>query len=242
MHPSQLTISSRFNGPPHSGNGGYVCGIIGKYIDGPAEVMLRVPPPLDKLLEVREDGDKLLLMDGDVMIGEGAALDFEMELPAPVSFDEASDASDHYIAKEEHHFHTCFVCGPSRGVDGLRIFAGREEDASDVVAAPWIPTDDLFGEDDILQEEYYWAAMDCPSYFALLEDKMYPMLLGKMAARIVNPIRRDEKIVVMAQKIKSEGRKHYSMSVLYGEDSSLKGYSRNLWFSLGEEKMKALGL
>ena len=39
-----LTIPSRFNGPAGVGNGGYVCGRIAAYVDGPATVTLRRPP------------------------------------------------------------------------------------------------------------------------------------------------------------------------------------------------------
>jgi hypothetical protein len=41
-----LTIPSRFRGPSGVGNGGYVCGRIAGYLDGPATVTLRRPPPL----------------------------------------------------------------------------------------------------------------------------------------------------------------------------------------------------
>ena len=52
-----LTIPSRFNGPAGVGNGGYVCGRIAAYVDGPATVTLRRPPPLDTPMEVERDGD-----------------------------------------------------------------------------------------------------------------------------------------------------------------------------------------
>src|SRR2546423_1845323 len=52
-----LTIPSRFNGPAGVGNGGYVCGPIAAYVDGPATVTLRRPPPLDTPMEVERDGD-----------------------------------------------------------------------------------------------------------------------------------------------------------------------------------------
>ena len=40
-----LTIPSRFNGPAGVGNGGYVCGRIAAYVDGPATVTLRQAAP-----------------------------------------------------------------------------------------------------------------------------------------------------------------------------------------------------
>ena len=49
-----LTIPSRFCGPPGIGNGGYVCGRIAAYVDGPATVTLRRPPPLDTPMAVEQ--------------------------------------------------------------------------------------------------------------------------------------------------------------------------------------------
>ena len=60
----QVRIDKRFCGPYDSGNGGYTCGVIAKYIDGPAEVLLRRPPPLNRQLNVEKiDGEKVILYD-----------------------------------------------------------------------------------------------------------------------------------------------------------------------------------
>ncbi len=49
---TSIIIDKRYCGPPNSGNGGYVCGRLARYIPGGAEVTLRAPPPLDKQLDV----------------------------------------------------------------------------------------------------------------------------------------------------------------------------------------------
>jgi hypothetical protein len=41
-----LSVARRFCGPPDTGNGGYVCGLIAGFVEGPAEVTLRLPPPV----------------------------------------------------------------------------------------------------------------------------------------------------------------------------------------------------
>ena len=46
-----MTIPRRFRGPPNSGNGGYVCGMLARNIAGAAEVTLRAPPPLETALD-----------------------------------------------------------------------------------------------------------------------------------------------------------------------------------------------
>src|SRR3954462_14820333 len=52
----RLTIAPRFRGPSGSGNGGYVCGRIASYLDGPVTVTLRRPPPLATALAVERGG------------------------------------------------------------------------------------------------------------------------------------------------------------------------------------------
>ena len=42
----EIFINKRFNGPPNSGNGGYVAGLIAKEIGKCCEVKLVAPPPV----------------------------------------------------------------------------------------------------------------------------------------------------------------------------------------------------
>ena len=46
MNTEYLEISERFCGPPNSGNGGYVCGLLAKHLTGTVTVRLKAPPPL----------------------------------------------------------------------------------------------------------------------------------------------------------------------------------------------------
>ncbi|NLD48783.1 MAG: hypothetical protein GX660_16590, partial [Clostridiaceae bacterium] len=52
---SQIIITQQFCGPHNSGNGGYTCGRLASYINGPAEVTLKLPPPLNQALDVVQD-------------------------------------------------------------------------------------------------------------------------------------------------------------------------------------------
>ena len=65
----QVIIDRRFRGPPESGHGGYVCGVVADLMGGPAEVILRRPPPLGRPLEVqRLEGGRVALRDGETFI------------------------------------------------------------------------------------------------------------------------------------------------------------------------------
>jgi len=68
---SEITIARRFRGPEDSGNGGYTCGMVARFIEGDAEITLRKPPPLDLALEVRPIAGGVDVYDGDDLIAEG---------------------------------------------------------------------------------------------------------------------------------------------------------------------------
>src|SRR6201999_1567809 len=90
-----LTIPSRFNGPAGVGNGGYVCGRIAAYVDGPATVTLRPPPPLGTPMTVeRADEGAVGVRHARTLIGEAApASAGPPEIAATVSPAEADTAA-----------------------------------------------------------------------------------------------------------------------------------------------------
>ena len=81
-----VTIDRRFHGPPCSGNGGYSCGLLGGFIDGPAAVRLRIPPPLDTPMEVRKTDPGIELFHKDEMVASGRSTTVEIEIPEPPDF------------------------------------------------------------------------------------------------------------------------------------------------------------
>ncbi|HEU0200573.1 MAG TPA: hypothetical protein VFR86_09060, partial [Burkholderiaceae bacterium] len=126
MSAETFSISSRFCGPPRSGNGGYVCGRVARHVAGPAVVRLKAPPPLEKPLQIDVSADLVQLRDESAVIAEGRSTQLEMAPPAPPLFEVAAEASGSYLGFARHPFPTCFVCGPRRSTgDGLRIFPGR---------------------------------------------------------------------------------------------------------------------
>jgi hypothetical protein len=57
-----IIIQRRFQGPANSGNGGYVCGRLASYIQGPATVRLKSPPRLETELHVHRNATGLTLL------------------------------------------------------------------------------------------------------------------------------------------------------------------------------------
>ncbi len=136
----QVIIDQRFRGPPESGNGGYVCGVVAGLVGGTTEVTLRRPPPLDRPLQVaRLDDGGVALRAGKTVIAEGAPASVEIDVPEPVTFEEAVAAAKSYLGFRVHVFASCFACSPKRAEgDGLRIFPGWVT-GRNVVATSWTP-------------------------------------------------------------------------------------------------------
>ena len=166
------------------------------------------------------------LLDGETVIAEGVPASVELSVPDAVPPDEAAAASRAYGGFERHIFPHCFVCGPKRDEgDGLRIFPGWV-DGRKVVAAPWTPDRSLAGEDGALRREFVWASLDCPGAWA---RTVRAMVLGRLAARLLAPVRPGERCVVVGWRLGEDGRKLYAGTALYGEDGDLRAFARATW-------------
>ncbi|MGO9139831.1 MAG: hypothetical protein ACLP70_00020 [Streptosporangiaceae bacterium] len=218
-----LVIPSRFCGPPDSGNGGYVCGRIAAYLNGPATVTLRRPPPLATPLAVeRNDQDSVRVLHGGTLVAEGTSVPdrLAVEHPGPVSLPEALAAgrrSPLRARPELHPFPTCFVCGPAREPgDGLRIMVGRVA-GRDLSADVWYPGEELAGSDGCVRPEFLWAALDCAGGIGALGDAAsdgQPIVLGRLSARQIAPVRTRDPYVVVGWRLAGDGRKMTAGSAL----------------------------
>ena len=216
-----MRIPARFNGPPRSANGGYTCGLVAAILGGEAEVTLRVPPPLERELEVIATDGRIEVRDGQTLVAEGAPASVDVEVPAAVSPAEAEAASARYAGFDHHAYPTCFTCGPERK-DGLGIFAGPVAGRDGLVAATWTPEEEP-------APEVVWAALDCPSGWAVDDFQREGVLLGRMAARIDRLPAPGEEYVVLGWRIGEEGRKRYAGSALLTADGGVLARSRSTW-------------
>ena len=216
-----MRIPARYNGPPGSANGGYTCGLVAGLLGGEAEVTLRVPPPLERELEVVRANGRVELRDGTTLVAEGERTSVEVDVPAPVSLAEAQAASTRYAGFAHHAYPTCFTCGPKRE-DGLGIYAGAVTGRDGLVAAPWTP-----GEEPA--PEVVWAALDCPSGWAVDDFQREGVLLGRMSARVDRLPATGEPHVVVGWRVGEEGRKRYAGSALLTAGGEVLARSSSTW-------------
>jgi hypothetical protein len=219
----ELVIPARFNGPPGSANGGYTCGLLAGWIDGVAEVTLRAPPPLARPLRVVPDGSRAELRDGERLVADASAVaaDLGLDIPSPVSVGAAEAASRRFAGFVAHAYSTCFVCGADR-TDGLGIYAGPVEGREGLVAAHWTPVEEV-------SEVLVWAALDCPSGWAVDDFQREGLLLGRLAARIDALPTAGEAHVVVGWRRAIDGRKRFGGSAVFTADGELVALARSTW-------------
>jgi len=236
-----ITIDRRFRGPAASANGGYACGVAAAQLSdagGPVEVTLRSPPPLDSPIEVERAGERAVFREGAQLIAEAAVrTSLTIEPPAPVSFDEATQAARRCpwtAADAGHPYPGCFVCGPDRAEgDGLRIFPGAVT-GRNVAAAPWIPDSSLAGADGRIRPEIVWSVLDCPSLFGMVCFEVWEgrPLLGRLAAEILSSPLVGDRCVCVGWFERRDGRKFHAGSALFSERGELRALGQATWITV----------
>jgi hypothetical protein len=230
--PETLTIPARFNGPSESANGGYACGLVAGLVNSEvASVSLRLPPPLERPLQVFREDDRLQLREGAALVAEAAPDELLLDVPDAVTPDRAAAASR--AGRERwsrgHPFPSCVVCGPAREHgDGMRVFPGEIGDG--LYAAEWTPDDSLGDGDGWVRPECVWAALDCPTSAPVSNfGDGPPMVLARLTARLGCRVRVGEPHALVSWPLGSDGRKRHAACALFDSDRRLLCASRALW-------------
>ena len=234
---THLLIPERFNGPPHSANGGWFAGSVAQRVHaatGAAEgtavrVRLMAPPPLERPLTLAAHGEHFSIEDGATQIASAAlAADLSASPQAPVSYAEAQAVATAYEGLSEHPFPTCFSCGPARE-DGLGLRPGRLPGRNGTYAAAWAPTE--------TSVPIAWAALDCPGgWSAGIAGR--PMVLGTMTAQVHRLPEVGEPCVIMAWPLGGQGRRFDSTTALIGADGELLGRADAVWIAVDPARVR----
>jgi hypothetical protein len=207
----------RFEGPPGTANGGVIAGSLAG--EGPAEVIIRRPVPLEVELSV-VDG-QLLDTDGELLAIVRAADRLDVGEAPQVSFSEAEAASARSPWLTGHPFPTCFGCGPDAEA-GIHCLAGPVGDGS-AWAVGWTPRD--------VSPPVVWAALDCPSSGPVVPPDR-PHVLGRITAEVLDSPAVGERHVVVAWALGEDGRRKHAASAILGPDGSVRARARATWVAI----------
>jgi hypothetical protein len=239
-----VTVPSRFNGPPDSGQGGYTSGTLAAYLDGPAAVSLRRPVPLDEALNIRvtqddaKDDEKgvtplavgaaigAFAASGELVAEAVAAPPLAPWDAPPVSLEAAHRAKDRFTSPADGTFDRCFVCGRSRD-DGFHVHPGPVE-GTDLFAAPWTPPAWAADEDGVVLSAFVCAALDCPGYFALHGADLALAFLARQQSEVNTPVRAGVEYVVVGQPLAREGRKGFAATAILDSVGAVLAQSEQL--------------
>ena len=229
--PRTVRIERRFCGPPDSGNGGYVCGRLARYLGGSSLVRLEVPPPLDAEMLVQESGSSVELVQGASVVARARPAVMSLDIPVAPTFAEAEAAARSYRGFRAHPFPGCFVCGPERAAgDGLRIFAGPLR--SVVVACPWVPDASLGDGKGRVRTEFIWSVLDCPGAFSFEFPENTAVLLGEMAASQRGAVSVGERYIVVGWELARDERRHFTGTAVFSESGECRACARATWFEM----------
>lgn len=216
-------VDARYNGPPGTGNGGWTAGLIGVFItDGLAEVTLQKPPPLETPLTViyTEHGLRVTAPDGAVIATAKSRMD-DIDPVLSVSHSEAAEASTRYPGYGQHHFPTCFVCGPDRP-DGLKVYPGKLADGR---------TAAIFKAPADVSETTIWAALDCPGGWTVI-DETHPWVLGRLSVAVSEVPKPGQECVVMGELVSEQGRKAVVRTTLYSPSDVVLARAAATWIAI----------
>lgn len=226
-----VKIPDRYQGFPGKALGGITGGLLARRVGREAEVEFRRPVRTGAAMDVVDTDAGVALMDDGEIAAEARPGTIELNVPGPVSWEAATAASEAYLGHHDHPVPSCFTCGTERRVgDGLRVFAGPVADRP-TLAAAWTPHPNLSDDDGRLPLEYAWAAVDCPSIWAVMEaapaDSPDHVVSGQLAVRVDGSIRTGEPHVVMAWPLPTESGTRPTAAAIFDADGEVLVVARH---------------
>ncbi|MDQ1733329.1 MAG: hypothetical protein QOK10_3488 [Pseudonocardiales bacterium] len=259
---ANLQIDRRYNGPADSANGGVTCGLLARRLQSaaPVRVILRKPPPLDRLLRLEQDDRHLRAFDGTELVAEARRTDTGLTDTGLTN----SELTNSELTNTEVA-NTGLTNSEVAGIqpvppvdyptavaaagryDGLQshpfpscFVCGTERpDGLAVYAGAVDPGDASLvaaplhvpSTSGLAGSVLVWAALDCPGGWSIgLVGRQ--AVLGSMTAQVFDSMLVDEHCVVVARCDGWDGRKAFARSSLYGADGRLIGAASHIWIEL----------
>jgi hypothetical protein len=198
-----IMIDRRFRGPVASGNGGVSAGMAASFVEGPAAVRLRMPPPLETALVVGKTDDGVALMLGAQVVMEARPSHVPVAVPLEGAHLDDVLAQTFELGANEmpatHPAPECFVCG--RRDDGLRIIV-RNLPNTDIWSSVWTPDVSVASDGRFVDGHVVWGVLDCPAGMAVVhapvsgELPFFPALV-RLTASLGHPVAVGEPVAVL---------------------------------------------
>ncbi|MBR7834890.1 hypothetical protein KDL01_16575 [Actinospica durhamensis] len=229
-----VVVERRFNGPPESAQGGYVCGLFADAARAwlgpePVVVTLHEPPPLGVAMRAQASGARVHFWDRERLVASAARGRGAIAAPEFVAPSALAVAERAYVTVERHPFASCFVCGPGRG-DGLGLAPG--ELSPGVTGCRWTPDASLAARPgEPVPVEFAWAALDCPGGWTV-DLAAAPMVLNRFCAEVLEVPVVGAEYVVVGRRDAYDGHALKTTTALYRGDGVLSAKASATWVRL----------
>ncbi len=237
----EVRIGGAYNGPAHSANGGYACGVfagLAAFPEAtPPAVTLHTPPPLQTDLDVRAGARRTQVWHGERLIATIGPEAGKVDEVEPVTVTEAKQAESAFEGWEGHPFPTCFVCGVERTPSGGFPVTPGKVDGRDLVACTWTPEADDDGE---VPTALVWSVLDCPGGWTG-DPVREPMVLGRMSAIVHKRPLPGRTHVIVGRLRRRHGRTANVGTALYDETGRLLAKAASVWIALDSGKREEKG-
>ncbi|HEY6131006.1 MAG TPA: hypothetical protein VIV27_03260 [Halioglobus sp.] len=91
--------------------------------------------------------------------------------------------------------------------------------------------DVLDGEGNV-RPEIVWSALDCPGYFAAMDDGFPPAVLGELAGELHVVVSAADSLIVFAWPLGVEGRKCFAGTAIATTEGGIVASAKATWIVL----------
>ena len=175
---------------------------------------LRLPPPLDEVLRLDDDGR---VWDDHALVAEARAAPVGLSPPDPVVGDAL--AAERTSTRRSRNA----SCAAQLGLRGRTAHLRRAR------CRPRRLRGDLDRARIHLGPEFAWVALDCAGAYATGAAGRGTVVLARLTARVDRVPGAGERCVVVGWHLDSEGRKHGAGTALFTDTGELLGIAKALW-------------
>jgi hypothetical protein len=231
-----IRVSTWFQGPTGSGQGGWTTHRLATAIGEPVTVAIRRPIPLNINLAVVEVDDSWHLVDPaqpsePVLIATRSDATFA-ETNA-VSVESAADARSRFPLHDDHPVPVCFSCGTNP--DSMRVHSGPLGEGR--WATDWTVPDWAVDDAGTVDEGALWAAIDCAqAWYAGNAGGRRHSVTVQLAVEIFEPLEPGATYSLVAWNgtydTEWDGRKRGAGGAVFANNGTCVAHSSSFWIAI----------
>lgn len=231
-----IRLSSWFQGPTGSGQGGWTAHRLASAIDEPVTVAIKRPIPLKVDMAITQVDNTWHLIDPNepdqpILIATPWTPDFAST--DPVSLAEAADARTRFPLHDDHPVPVCFSCGTNP--DSMQVHSGPLAD--DRWATDWTMPSWAIDADGMPDQGALWAAIDCAqAWYAGNAGGRRHSVTVQLAVEVVAPLEVGSKYSLVAWNGTYpepwDGRKRGAGGAVFATDGTCVARSSSFWIAI----------